>query len=155
LKLLKVIEQKTVRRLGGLRTKTVNVRIVTATNRDLEKAIADGEFRDDLYYRINAIMLAVPTLRERGDDIGLLARHFLQQYRQQYRLPPKTLSAPAEAALLGYAWPGNVRELAHVIERAALLHAGPMVNVDHLGLTREQRMAPVVVASDGTVQVDF
>ena len=155
LKLLKVIEQKTVRRLGGLRTKTVNVRIVTATNRDLEKAIADGEFRDDLYYRINAIMLAVPTLRERGADIGLLARHFLHQYRQQYRLPPKTLSPAAEAALLAYAWPGNVRELAHVIERAALLHVGPVVSVDHLGLSREPRMAPVVVAPDGTVQVDF
>src|SRR5262247_2080150 len=81
IKLLKVIEQKSVRRLGGLRTKTVNVRIVTATNRDLEKAIADGEFRDDLYYRINAITLLVPPLRARGADITLLARHFLDHYR--------------------------------------------------------------------------
>jgi len=155
IKLLKVIEQKSVRRLGGLRTKTVNVRIVTATNRDLEKAIADGEFRDDLYYRINAITLVVPPLRARGGDITLLARHFLDHYRQQYGFPPKALSSEAEEALLGYSWPGNVRELAHVIERAALLHAGRVVNVEHLGLNREQRPEPVLVTSDGGVQVDF
>ncbi|PYO01397.1 MAG: sigma-54-dependent Fis family transcriptional regulator [Candidatus Rokuibacteriota bacterium] len=155
LKLLKVIEQKSVRRLGALRTKTVNVRIVTATNRDLEKAIADGEFRDDLYYRINAITLVVPTLRSRGEDIILLARHFLDHYRQQYGFPPKMLSPQAEETLLAYGWPGNVRELAHVIERAALLHAGRVVSVEHLGLNREHRAEPVVVASDGSVQVDF
>ena len=155
LKLLKVIEQKSVRRLGALRTKTVNVRIVTATNRDLEKAIADGEFRDDLYYRINAITLVVPTLRSRGEDIVLLARHFLDHYRQQYGFPPKMLSPQAEETLLAYAWPGNVRELAHVIERAALLHAGRVVSVEHLGLNHEHRAEPVVVASDGSVQVDF
>jgi len=155
IKLLKVIEQKSVRRLGGLRTKTVNVRIVTATNRDLEKAIADGEFRDDLYYRINAITLVVPPLRARGGDIMLLARHFLDYYRQQYGFPPKVLSPEAEEALLAYSWPGNVRELAHVIERAALLHAGPVVNVEQLGLNREQRPEPILVTSDGSVQVDF
>src|SRR5207244_2401344 len=92
IKLLKVIEQKAIRRLGGLRTKTVNVRIVTATNRDLERAIGDGEFRDDLYYRINAITLVVPPLRSRSDDIMLLARHFLDHYRQQYGFPPNVLS---------------------------------------------------------------
>jgi len=155
IKLLKVIEQKSVRRLGGLRTKTVNVRIVTATNRDLEKAIADGEFRDDLYYRINAITLVVPPLRGRGGDIMLLARHFLDHYRQQYGFPPKVLSPEAEEALLAYSWPGNVRELAHVIERAALLHAGRVVSVEHLGLSREQRPEPILVTSDGSVQVDF
>jgi len=155
LKLLKVIEQKSVRRLGGLRTKTVNVRIVTATNRDLEKAIAEGEFRDDLYYRINAITLHVPTLRSRGDDILRLAQHFLEHYRQQYGFPPKVLSPQAEDVLLGYAWPGNVRELAHVIERAALLHTGRVVSVEHLGLNRAVRTEPIVVGSDGSVQVDF
>jgi two-component system, NtrC family, response regulator AtoC len=155
IKLLKAIEQKSVRRLGSLRTKVVNVRIVTATNRDLEKAIADGEFRDDLYYRINAITLVVPTLRSRGEDIILLTRHFLDHYRHQYGLPSKVLSRQAEEALLAYAWPGNVRELAHVIERAALLHGGGVVSAEHLGLSRDQRLEPVVVASDGSVQVDF
>ncbi len=155
IKLLKVIEQKAIRRLGGLRTKTVNVRIVTATNRDLERAIGDGEFRDDLYYRINAITLVVPPLRSRSDDIMLLARHFLDHYRQQYGFPPKVLSSEVEEALLAYSWPGNVRELAHVIERAALLHAGRVVSVEHLGLNRERRPEPILVASDGSVQVDF
>ena len=138
-----------------IRTKTVNVRIVTATNRDLERAIGDGEFRDDLYYRINAITLVVPPLRSRSDDIMLLARHFLDHYRQQYGFPPKVLSPEAEEALLAYSWPGNVRELAHVIERAALLHAGLVVSVEHLGLNRERRPEPILVASDGSVQVDF
>src|SRR5215813_2831479 len=82
---------------------------------------ADGEFRDDLYYRINAITLLVPPLRARGADITLLARHFLDHYRQQYGFPPKVLSPEAEEALLAYSWPGNVRELAHVIDRKSVV----------------------------------
>jgi DNA-binding NtrC family response regulator len=157
-KLLKAIEDKAVRRLGGLRTKTVQARIVTATNRDLEAAIAEGAFRQDLYFRINVLTVEIPPLRERGADITLLARHFLDQFARQYARPPRSLSPEAEAALLAYAWPGNVRELAHVMERAALLPGGPVVRVEDLGIAGSRPAsppAPVVVAADGRIQVDF
>src|SRR5262249_56964486 len=98
---------------------------------------------------------APPPPRSRGDDIMLRARHFLDHYRQQYGFPPKMLSPEAEEALLAYSWPGNVRELAHVIERAALLHAGRIVSVEHLGLNRERRPEPILVTSDRSVQGDF
>ena len=154
-KLLKGIEEKSLRRVGGLRTKSFNARIIAATNRDLEAAIADGSFRADLYYRIKALTIELPPLRERGADIALLARHFLERSTREYGLPAKELTPEAEALLLVYSWPGNVRELAHVMERAALLHAGTKVNAEHLGLPEGGNTAPVAVASGGGVQVDF
>ncbi len=144
-----------MRRLGSLRPKTFNARIVSATNRDLEAAIAEGAFRPDLYYRIKALTVEVPPLRARGADILLLARHFLERFTRQYGLPPKELAPESEALLLAYPWPGNVRELAHVVERAALLHAGPTVQAEHLGLPGGKDKAPIAVASAGGVQVDF
>ena len=153
-KLLKAIEEKTVRRVGGLRPKSFNARIIAATNRDLESAIAEGVFRADLYYRIKALTIDVPPLRGRGADVVLLARHFLERCTRQYGLPPKTIAPQAEALLLGYAWPGNVRELAHVMERAVLLHAGPMVQSEHLGLSAGKEKTSVVVGDSG-IQVDF
>jgi DNA-binding NtrC family response regulator len=153
-KLLKVIEEKSVRRLGGLRTNSFNARIVAATNRNLEAAIAEGTFRPDLYYRIKAITLEVPPLRSRGADITLLAKIFLERSARRYGLPEKRLSPGAEGALLDYAWPGNVRELAHLIERAVLLHEGPTITPEHLGLSRGSSTAPVEVSADG-VRVDF
>ncbi len=153
-KLLKAIEEKTVRRIGGLRPKAFNARIITATNRDLEAAIADGSFRPDLYYRIKALTLDIPPLRSRGVDIVLLARHFLDRFTRQYGLPAKRLTPEAEAALLGYAWPGNVRELAHLMERAVLLHDGSVIAVGHLGLAGGQGAATVDVGPGG-VRVDF
>jgi DNA-binding NtrC family response regulator len=154
-KLLKAIEEKVVRRIGAVRTKPVNARIVAATNRDLDAAIAEGAFRADLYYRIHALAIDVPPLRARGDDVALLAEHFLGRATGQYGLPAKVLAPEARAALLAYAWPGNVRELAHVMERAVLLHGGSTVTPEQLGLTRGRRAEPVVVESDGTVRVDF
>lgn len=154
-KLLKAIEEKSVRRVGGLRTKTFNARIITATNRDLEAAIAEGAFRPDLYYRIKALTVEVPPLRARGVDITLLARHFLERFTRQYGLPAKELAPEAQDLLLGYPWPGNVRELAHVMERAVLLHGGPTVKAEHLGLPGGKAKVPLVVKSDGGVQVDF
>jgi DNA-binding NtrC family response regulator len=153
-KLLKVIEEKSVRRVGGLRMKTFNARIVAATNRNLEAAIAEGDFRPDLYYRVKAITLEVPPLRSRGADIAMLAKHFLERFTRRYALPEKRLSAEAEAALLTYLWPGNVRELAHLIERAILLHEGPMISPEHLGLSRGAPTTPVEVSAKG-VRVDF
>ena len=153
-KLLKAIEEKAVRRVGGLRPKTFNARIVAATNRDLEAAIADGTFRPDLYYRIKALTLELPPLRSRGSDIALLARYFLDRSTRRYGLPGKRLSPEAETALSAYPWPGNVRELAHLMERAILLHEGPMIAVEHLGLPARSASATVQVGP-GSVHVDF
>jgi DNA-binding NtrC family response regulator len=154
-KLVKAIEEKAVRRVGGLRTKSFNARIIAATNRDLETAIAEGAFRPDLYYRIKALTIEVPPLRDRGADITLLARHFLDLFTRQYGLPTKELAPEAEAILLAYRWPGNVRELAHVIERAVLLHEGSTVTAEHLGLPGGKAKAPLVVKAGEGVQVDF
>jgi two-component system, NtrC family, response regulator AtoC len=153
-KLVKAIEEKSVRRVGGLRPKSFNARIIAATNRDLEAAIAEGSFRPDLYYRIKALTLEIPPLCSRGADIVLLARHFLERFTRQYGLPAKRLTPEAEAVLLTYAWPGNVRELAHLMERAILLHDGLAIAVEHLGLSGGHGTATVEVGPGG-VRVDF
>ena len=155
IKLLKVIEDRTVRRLGSLRPKAVKARIVTATNRDLEAAVAEDAFRQDLYFRIKVLTLELPPLRARGNDVLLLAQHFLADLSRRYGRPVKTLTAEAEAALLAHAWPGNVRELAHVMERALLGRSKDTVDVDDLGLKATKPAAPVLVAADGRVQIDF
>ena len=111
--------------------------------------------RPDLYYRIKALTIQVPPLRDRGADITLLAHHFLDRFTRQYGLPTKALAPEAEALLLAYPWPGNVRELAHVMERAVLLHAGPTVQAEHLGLSGGKARAPLVVKAEGGVEVDF
>jgi len=154
-KLLKAIEEKAVRRIGAVRAKTFNARIIAATNRDLEAAVAEGAFRADLYYRIHALAIDVPPLRARGDDVVLLAEHFLDMASRRYGLPRKTLGLETRAAMVAYAWPGNVRELAHMIERAVLLHGGVEITVEQLGLAPRRRSTPVVVEQDGTVSVDF
>jgi DNA-binding NtrC family response regulator len=153
-KLLRAIEEKTVRRVGGLRPKEVNARILAATNRDLDAAVKAGEFRADLYYRIKALTIRLPPLRDRDGDILLLARHFLARSASRYGLPPKVLTPAAEAMLLAYPWPGNVRELAHVAERAVLLHAGDTVEPRHLELAAAVGSASVALG-EGGVQVDF
>lgn len=153
-KLLKAIEDKAIRRVGGVRPKSFNARIVAATNRNLEAAIAEGAFRPDLYYRIKALTLDLPPLRSRGSDITLLARHFLDRFTRQYGLPVKTLTPEAEAVLLAYSWPGNVRELAHLVERAILLHEGRTIAAVHLGLPAADTAARVQVGP-GAIRVDF
>lgn len=154
IKLLKAIEDKSIRRVGGLRPKAFNARIIAATNRDLEEAVAEGTFRPDLYYRIFVLTVRVPPLRARGSDIILLARHFLDRVTKQYGRPPKQLTQEAEAALLEHTWPGNVRELAHMMERVGLLHRGTAVPSEHLDLSR-RKDAPVLVESEGKVRVDY
>jgi len=155
IKLLKVIEDRTVRRLGSVRPKTVRARILAATNRDLEAAVAEDAFRQDLYFRIKVLTLEMPALRTRGADVLLLARHFLADLSRRYGRTLKTLTAEAEAALLAYSWPGNVRELAHVMERALLARSKDTVDVDDLGLKSAKPAAPVLVEADGRVQIDF
>ncbi|HYL79780.1 MAG TPA: sigma-54 dependent transcriptional regulator [Candidatus Acidoferrum sp.] len=154
-KLLKAIEGKAVRRLGGLRTKSFNARILAATNRDLEAAIANGVFRPDLYYRIKALTIEIPPLRLREQDPLLLARHFLNQFTRQYGLSEVTLTGEAQALILEYPWPGNVRELVHVIERAVLLHGGPTLPAQHLGLDLAKAKALLAVKPEAPVRVNF
>lgn len=123
-KLLKVLEDKRIRRVGGTRSADVDVRIIAATNVDLAAAAKEGRFRDDLFYRLSVIPIHLPPLRERGDDIALLAESFLESISQQHGLPTPSLEPSARDRLLGYSWPGNVRELRNSIERALLLSEG-------------------------------
>lgn len=133
-KLLRAIEDGEFERVGSSRTQRVDVRIVAATNADLDAEVAAGRFRQDLLYRLNTFQLRVPPLRERRDDILPLARHYLAAACTRYRRTLPTLARDAEHALLGYPWPGNVRELAHTMERAALLVEGAVLGADELRL---------------------
>jgi DNA-binding NtrC family response regulator len=154
-KLLKAIEDRSVRRLGGLRQKTVDVRIVAATNGDLDRAAQEGTFRADLLYRLKVLTLVLVPLRERSEDVVPLAQHFLGEAGRRYRRP-RRLTGAAEASLRAYGWPGNVREVANVIERAVLLHEGDDIGTDVLGLPSLARAgAPVEVGAGRGVRVDF
>jgi two-component system, NtrC family, response regulator AtoC len=128
-KLLRVLETGTFFRVGGTRPRRVDIRLVAATNRDLAAAMKSGHFREDLFYRINTITVTLPPLRDRREDVGLLAQHFLET-NAAYGV--KHLSAPALAALEAYAWPGNVRELLHVIERGVILSKGDEITPSDL-----------------------
>ena len=133
-KLLKVIEDKIVRRLGALRDRKVNIRIIAATNQPLDQLVQQGKFRVDLYFRLRVIHLAVPALRERGDDILELARHFLLVQCRRYGKPLLQLSNEAAARLLCYLWPGNVRELRNVVEQIVLLAPQKIITAEQLPL---------------------
>lgn len=120
-KLLRVLQEKEIQRLGGNKTIKINVRVVAATNRSLEKEVAEGRFRLDLYYRLNVFPIQLPTLKERKEDIEALANYFLKKYATSSRKNVYGISASALAQLQGYDWPGNIRELEHLIERNVLL----------------------------------
>ena len=120
-KLLRFLEERTFRRLGGTADIKVDVRVIAATNQDLEKTVRDGKFREDLYYRLNVLRIEIPPLRARGADTLLLAQHYIKVFSQEFRRPVRKLTPAAERALLAYSWPGNVRELRNLIERAVLL----------------------------------
>ncbi len=123
-KLLRTLQEGEIKRVGADETRTVDVRVLAATNVDLKAGIAAGTFRSDLYYRLNVIQVEIPPLRDRGDDILLLAHHFIHKYARRMSREPKPLSEGALAALRLYPWPGNVRELEHAIERAVVLAPG-------------------------------
>jgi transcriptional regulator with PAS, ATPase and Fis domain len=142
-KLLRAIEERTVRRVGGIRDRKINVRILAATNRNLEREVQRNSFRSDLYFRLAVILLHLPPLRERGDDALLLAEHFLRRFSTKYGKNVRRIDARAREVLLSYPWPGNVRELSHVIERAVLWSRDTTLNVEHLSVT-----APMGVASE-------
>jgi DNA-binding NtrC family response regulator len=135
-KLLRAIEDRVVRRVGGIRDRKIDVRILSATNRDLEREVERERFRKDLYFRLAVILLRLPPLRERGEDVLILAEHYLRRFSVKYGKDVRRLGAEARALMLAYPWPGNVRELSHVIERAVLWSRGPELTPDHLSLTR-------------------
>lgn len=130
-KLLRVLQEKEFERIGGSETIAVNIRVVTATNRNLEKAIAEGKFREDLYYRLNVFSIYLPPLRERKTDIMLLANHFINKYSKENGKDIRRISTPAIDMLMAYHWPGNVRELENVIERAVLLCRDKVIHGYH------------------------
>jgi Nif-specific regulatory protein len=131
-KLLRVLQEREFERLGGTETIRVDVRLVAATNRDLEASIAEKQFREDLYYRLNVFSIFVPPLRERKPDIMLLADHFLAKYARQHKRQIRRISTPAIDMLVSYHWPGNVRELENTMERAVLTCDGQVIHGHHL-----------------------
>jgi Nif-specific regulatory protein len=132
IKLLRVLQEREFERLGATETIKVNVRLVAATNKDLEKAIANGDFREDLYYRLNVFTIFMPPLRERKSDVLLLADHFMEKFAREHHKRIKRISTPAIDMLASYHWPGNVRELENVIERAILVCETGVIHGHHL-----------------------
>ena len=141
-KLLRALEERTFRRVGGSQDIKVDVRIIAATNRPLEKLIEEKKFREDLYYRLNIITIDVLPLRERRDDIPLLVDHFLKRFSTEFRKSISDVSSEALRKLESYDWPGNVRELKNVIERAVLLGSGPVIGAEDVTLGRSVAAAP-------------
>lgn len=129
-KFLRILESQGLERVGGTQTITVNVRVLAATNVDVEQAVKNGTFRADLFYRLNVFPIRIPPLRERRDDIPTLARHFAKKYSERHRKPVTRLTSRTVKALAAYDWPGNVRELEHVIERAVIVNQGPVLMID-------------------------
>ncbi|MFQ5418441.1 MAG: sigma-54-dependent transcriptional regulator [Myxococcota bacterium] len=141
-KLLRAIQEKTFRRVGGTRDERVDVRLLAATNRCLEDAVRSGSFREDLYYRINVIEIAIPPLRERSDDIPLLVSHFMEKHALDSGETVERVSDDVMRRLLEYPYPGNVRELENIIERAMALSRGPAIEVDSLPPTLLSPVTP-------------
>ncbi len=148
-KLLRILEERSFRRVGGTKDIVVDVRVISATNRDLAKGVEEGRFRKDLYYRLQVIPIYIKPLRERKDDIIPLVRHFINHFNQKFRKNVKTISNDVEKLMLDYSWPGNVRELKNVIERVMLLGDGDILSTEHLPV--EMTTKP----GDGTGNVLF
>ncbi|HKB11981.1 MAG TPA: sigma 54-interacting transcriptional regulator, partial [Vicinamibacterales bacterium] len=141
-KLLRVLQERRFRRVGGLEELQADIRVIAATNQDLGKAIAEGRFREDLYYRINVIPISLPPLRERREDIPLLAEHFVAKYTEQMDKQITGISHEALDLLMRYEWPGNIRELENVMERAVALEPTPTILPDSLPATIRGDVAP-------------
>jgi Nif-specific regulatory protein len=144
-KLLRVLQEREFERVGGTRTIKINIRLLTATNKNLEEAIKDGSFRQDLYYRLNVVSITMPALRERGEDVVLLARYFADKYGEKCNRRVKGINAEARARLLNYDWPGNVRELENAIERAVVLGTTDRIRPEDLPEAVLEREAPSTV----------
>jgi len=131
-KLLRFLQEREFERVGGVTSISVDVRVIAATNRDLENVLKTGAFREDLYHRLNVVAIRLPPLRERREDIALLCQYFLRKYATEAHRNFTEIADEAMERIVAYDWPGNVRELANVIERAVVLGAGPTITVDEL-----------------------
>jgi transcriptional regulator with GAF, ATPase, and Fis domain len=153
-KLLRLLETGTFRRVGGTEVREADFRLVLATHRDLRAMVAAGAFRQDLYYRVSAFPIALPPLRERGDDVVLLARAFLERFAKRMGKPFEPLSPDCIERLMGYHWPGNVRELENVIERAAILSRDGRLDLARAlpEAAPMSRTTPVPASGVGTVR---
>jgi transcriptional regulator with GAF, ATPase, and Fis domain len=145
-KLLRVLEEKRFERVGGTRSIDVDARIIVATNRDLQKQVQEKLFRDDLYFRISTVPITIPPLRERGNDVLLLANHFLNKFSREFAKPGLELSEDARERLLHYRWPGNVRELQNTMERAVILAEGVSIRAEALQMPATQPDAATLPA---------
>jgi DNA-binding NtrC family response regulator/tetratricopeptide (TPR) repeat protein len=153
-KLLRVLQDRQIERVGGRKTIEVDTRIIAATNRNIEQAIAEGKFRSDLYYRLNVVTLGLPSLRERREDIPLLINHFVEKYNEEFQRRIRGVVADVLDALLTYAWPGNVRELENVIERAVILCRTDLIQITDLPPGFQPKKTGETTAGPGTVRVD-
>ena len=149
-KLLRLIQEQEFERVGGTRPIRVDVRFVAATNTDLERAMKEGRFRQDLYYRLNVVTLVLPPLRERKEDVESLARHFIEKYSAELKRPTKTISPAALAMLTRYEWPGNVRELENAIERAVVLSVDAEIGPKDLPILRGEPSDEAPEGASGT-----
>jgi DNA-binding NtrC family response regulator len=138
-KLLRVLERRTFRRVGGTKDIAVNLRVISATNQDLEKMVREGGFREDLYYRLKVVPLLVPPLRDRREDILPLARMFMERFSKQFKKPFRGIGESAEQVLNDYPWPGNIRELKNLMERTVLLEKAEVLEANHLKLAARPR----------------
>jgi two-component system response regulator HydG len=141
-KLLRALQERTIRRVGGTRSIPIDVRVIAASHVDLEGAVRRGQFREDLYYRLNVVPIVLPPLRHRRDDVALLVRHFLARFAEEYALPRPTLTARAERSLAERDWPGNVRELRNAVERAVLLSGSSSLDAEDFEFEAPGRLAP-------------
>jgi two-component system response regulator AtoC len=133
-KLLRVLEEETFNRLGGSKNIKVNIRVIAATNKDLERAVKKEEFRSDLFYRLNVVPIKIPPLRERKEDILPLALHFIEDLNQELKRSYKKISSEAAASMINYPWPGNARELKNIMERIMSLHVSDEIKLNHIPL---------------------
>lgn len=144
-KLLKLLEDRSVRRLGSIRDYSVDIQVITATNRSLDEMVKSGDFRQDLFYRLNTLSIEVPALRLRNGDALLLANHFIDVFGRKYNKPSITLDASARSLISEYHWPGNIRELRNVMEQALLHSEGGKIHESHLSILRIERQPEVLV----------
>lgn len=157
-KLLAAVERHQIRPVGGTRERSVDVHVIAATNRDLDEAIELREFREDLYHRIRVLAIHMPPLRERGEDVEILAKYFLERAASRFGVPVSGWTDTAVEALYAYDWPGNVRELLHVVDSAVLVADGDLVNLEHLNIRLPQAggaLALKVPSSKNTITMEF
>ena len=147
-KLLRVLQERVIRRLGGHRDIPIDLRVIAATHRDLQKEITEGRFREDLYFRLAVVPLHMPRLAERKEDIPLLVKEFLREFCQDLAKPIMEVSPAAMAALINYSWPGNIRELRNLIERLVILEEGKSLDLNHLPPELSSNSPPVILAPE-------